>query len=164
MFAMSLLALFVAPPLVAASAADVRFRIIPDIAVLALLGIGLVSALLAGAVLPALLAGAAGLGLGFGLWWLGAWGMGDAKLLGAAGLLAGPDGFPMLLLVMALAGGAMAAVLLWLSSRARRGCLAVAATAPHWVRVEVRRLRLAPSLPYGLAIAAGLFAALLGKG
>lgn len=163
MIGMSVLALFLAPPLMAASVADVRHRIIPDVAVLAITGIGLVAAIAGGQMLPALLTGAAGLALGYGFWWIGGWGMGDARLLGAAGLVAGPAGLPTLLLVMALSGGLMAAIMLILSRRARAGRLAVPAGAPRWLRAEGRRLRLAPSLPYGLAIAAGLMAAVLGK-
>lgn len=158
---MSVLALFVAPPLLAACVADIRFRIIPDMAVLSMAGIGLVVAMQQPSVLPALAAGSIALAVGMGFWWLGGWGMGDAKLLGASGLLVGPSGLPVVLAVMALAGGVMAILVLMLSARARAGRLVLPAGAPRWLRVEARRLRLAPSLPYGLAIAAGLVAAVL---
>lgn len=161
---MSLTALFLAPPLVVATLADVRFRIIPDLAVLAVAGIGLVAALSSGAPLPAVVTGFSALGLGLGLWWFGAWGMGDAKLLGAAGLVAGPDGMAPMIAVMAVAGALMAVVLLALAPHVRAGRVAVPAHAPRWVRAEARRLRMAPSLPYGLAIAAGLMAAVLLEG
>lgn len=162
--AMSMLALFLAPPLLAACLADVRFRIVPDVAVLALLGIGLVVAMQQAAVMVALATGSLALALGLLFWWLGGWGMGDAKLLGAAGLLVGPSGLPVLMLVMALVGGLMALLALVLSAQARTGRLILPAGAPRWLHVEARRLRMAPSLPYGLAIAVGLMAAVMAEG
>jgi prepilin peptidase CpaA len=151
-------------PLAAVCAADLRHRIIPDWCVAALAITGLLAA--AGAqqsgsptaLQSALLAGGLCALIGGGLSVIGLWGWGDAKLLAAAGLVTGLAGMPRLFIGMALAGGGLAALLLVLRWFVRRGRLALKPDAPRWLRAERRRLRLAPSVPYGLAIVAGLIA------
>jgi prepilin peptidase CpaA len=151
-------------PLAAVCAADLRHRIIPDWCVILLALLGLIGALAAdqagnpAALRSALVAGGLCALLGGGLSVIGLWGWGDAKLLAAAGLLTGLAGMPRLLLGMALAGGGLALLLLLARMLLLRGRLALPQTAPRWLRAERRRLRLAPSVPYGLAIVAGLIA------
>jgi prepilin peptidase CpaA len=162
------LAMAAAPPLLAACLWDVRHRIIPDWTVGALAAVGLGLALLRafGEAGPAVLVST--LAIGFLCLLLGAlaargglWGWGDAKLIGAAGLVAGAGGVLALLLGTAIAGGAMALLLLLLRGPVRAGQLALPATAPRWLRAEQTRLRRQPTVPYAIAIAIGLATALL---
>jgi prepilin peptidase CpaA len=155
-------------PLAGVCVADLRHRIIPDWCVAALATAGLLGALgveqsgsLPAQVLAlqsALVAGGICALIGGGLSAIGLWGWGDAKLLAAAGLFTGLAGMPRLMLGMALAGGVLALLLLVLRWFVRRGHLMLKPDAPRWLRAERRRLRLAPSVPYGLAIVAGLIA------
>ncbi|WP_310476554.1 prepilin peptidase [Sandarakinorhabdus sp.] len=161
-------ALLAMVPLAAVCAADLRHRIIPDWCVAALAITGLLGALSAGpsaspaaaamALQSALVAGGICALIGGGLSAIGLWGWGDAKLLAAAGLITGVAGMPRLFVGMALAGGGLALLLLVLRWFVRRGRLRLKPDAPRWLRAERRRLRLAPSVPYGLAIVAGLIA------
>ncbi len=158
------LALLAGVPLVALCVADLRHRIIPDWCVMALALVGLLQAVGVQqpgdpAALPSVLAAGGLCALaGAALSAVGLWGWGDAKLLGAAGLITGCAGLPRLMLGMALAGGALALLLLLLRHLVQRGRLALPRSAPRWLRTERRRLALAPSVPYGLAIVAGLLA------
>ncbi len=159
---MSLLSFLAAAPLAAAAWADLRHRLIPDWTVAALLALGLAAAVLSGAPGPAVAGATLGAIAGAGLALAGVWGWGDAKLLAAAGALAGLAGLPALLLGTSLAGGGLAAILLLLRAPARRWM--PSAGAPRWLTAEARRLRRAPSVPYGLAIVAGTLFALLTQG
>ena len=147
-------------PLLAICLDDVRHRQIPDWAVVMLAGIGVFGTLAAEHAGPALQSALAIGGvcavIGVALSLLGLWGWGDAKLLAAAGLLTPPTGLAMLMLLMAVSGGVLALVLLVLRQPVRSGRWRLPASAPRWLRAEQRRLRLAPSVPYGLAIVAGL--------
>lgn len=145
-------------PMLAACVADVRRRIIPDWSVLALAGIGIGAALASGQPAPALLAGAACAAVGAALSIIGLWGWGDAKLLGAAGLLVGPPGIVPFLNIMVITGAALALALILLRPAVLAGRLPLPAGAPRWLVAEHRRLRRAPSVPYGLAIVAGIIA------
>jgi Flp pilus assembly protein protease CpaA len=147
-------------PLLVACRTDVRHRLIPDWSVLAIAAIGLVQALLLGTVAGALAAGGICLVLGTAAARGGLWGWGDAKLISAAGILAGLSGLPALLGGTAIAGGVLSAFLLLLRGPVRAGSIALPANAPRWLRAEHTRLRRAPTIPYALAIAAGLAAAL----
>ena len=82
------------------------------------------------------------LALGFTLWlvWPGAFGMGDAKLMGVAGAALGAPMVPTFVLAMSIAGGVMAGVLMLRAPRGERA----------------RR-----TFAYGPAIAAGYALALL---
>jgi prepilin peptidase CpaA len=146
------------PVLLAACVADMRRRIIPDWTVVVLAGIGLGAAILTKQAGPVLAVGAACAGVGAGLSLLGLWGWGDAKLLAAAGLLVGPDGLLTLANVMVLSGGVIALLLIALRRPVQAGRLPLPAGAPRWLAAEHRRLRRAPSVPYGLAIVAGIVA------
>lgn len=146
------------PVLLAACVADVRRRIIPDWTVLALAGIGLAAAVLSGQPGPVLAVGAACALAGAGLALSGLWGWGDAKLLAAAGLLVGPHGLLPMANAMVLTGAGLALLLIGLRGPMRAGRLPLPAGAPRWLAAEHRRLRRAPSVPYGLAIAAGIIA------
>ena len=87
----------------------------------------------------------AGIGM-FAVGWIGG---GDAKLFAAAGLWLGLDTLVTFLIVTALAGGALAVLLLKLRSNWARGVLPV---GPGWVE----RLREPKGdAPYGVAIAFG---------
>lgn len=157
-------ALLAVVPMTAVCLADVRHRIIPDWCVAAIAIAGLFGALGAeqsgslAALKSALVAGGLCALIGGGLSVIGLWGWGDAKLLAAGGMLTGLAGMPRLLVGMALVGGGLALLLLVLRWFVRRGRLALKPDAPRWLRAERRRLRLAPSVPYGLAIVAGLIA------
>lgn len=156
----AIVALLVATPMLAACIVDVRRRIIPDTCVVVIASIGIAAAALSGAPAPTLAAGGVCAGFGFAAVCLGAWGWGDAKLLAAAGLVAPPAALPLLLLATTLAGGAIAGLLLLLRQPLMTGSLALPASAPRWLHAEATRLRRAPSVPYAIAIAAGLAAAL----
>ena len=94
----------------------------------------------------------AGLGLlviGAVLFFRGVWGGGDAKLLPAVAVWAGPGGLPRLLVVMALVGGVLA-VLALVAGRVPLGPSGV-------VRAWGERLAKAGHVPYGVAIAAAGF-------
>jgi len=75
------------------------------------------------------------------------WGGGDAKLLAAVGLWVGFADLPRLLMVMALAGGALALAVIVLRRLPGAG---VEPATTWW-----RRLAAGRHVPYGLAIAAG---------
>lgn len=93
--------------------------------------------------------GAAALAGGFALFALGAFGGGDAKLLAAVALWAGPAAVLDAVLTTALVGGAIALVM---ATRARFGlALAFDACGARALRDAV----LGPGVPYGVAIAAG---------
>lgn len=154
------LPMLAAPPMFAACLTDVRHRLIPDWTVLAIAATGLVQALLLDSVPTTLAAGGICLLLGVAAARSGLWGWGDAKLIAAAGLLAGLSGLPALLGGTAIAGGLLSALLLLLRGPVRAGSIALPAGAPRWLRAEQTRLRRAPTIPYALAIAAGLAAAL----
>jgi Flp pilus assembly protein protease CpaA len=150
------LAMALALPILAACVSDVRRRIIPDWTVLAILLAGVAHSAAAGTLADAASGTVIALGAGVLMAWSGAWGWGDAKLVGAVGAVTGADGLSLLLLGTALAGGLLAAVLLVLRAPVQAGRLALPAGAPRWLRAEQSRLRRAPSVPYGLAIVAGL--------
>lgn len=128
-----------AAPFVAAAAIDVMTRRIPNALAAAILALALTAAALAGqggdAVLGSLAALATGLALHFGA--RGAFGLGDVKFMAGAGAAVGLARVLDFLLAMALAGGALALLLL-VMHRDRRA-----------------------TMPYGPAIAAGALFVLL---
>jgi prepilin peptidase CpaA len=134
--------ILVVTSLLCAAAFDVVRREIPDACSIAIL---LAAALLVAAQ-PAhwrdgLVAVSAGLVLfltGAGLFFAGIWGGGDAKLAGAVGAWIGWAGVPSFLLAMALAGGALALLILSLRPARRH---------VPWLAAE-------RGVPYGVAIAA----------
>jgi len=154
------LPMLAAPPMLAACLTDVRHRLIPDWTVVAVGATGLVHALHTATLPGALAAGGICLLLGIAAARGGLWGWGDAKLLAATGTLVGLAGLPAHLSGTALAGGLLSALLLALRGPVRAGTIALPAGAPRWLRAEQTRLRRAPTVPYALAIAAGLAAAL----
>lgn len=156
-----LLAMAVAIPLAAACMQDVRRRLIPDWTVATIGAVGFSAALATGATADAALGGVVGLCAGALAAVCGAWGWGDAKLLGSAGLAAGWSAMPALVLATAATGTLLALVLLALRAPVQARRLALPSSAPRWLRAEQTRLRRAPSVPYGLAIASGLVFALL---
>lgn len=87
----------------------------------------------------------------FAMRWLGG---GDAKLLAAVSLWLGWAGIPTFLIGTALAGGALAIMLLTLRSASLRPLLLL---GPRWVN---RLAEPGEGVPYGVAIAVGAFAAL----
>lgn len=154
------LPMLAAAPMLAACLTDIRHRLIPDWTVLAVAALGLAQALLTGTLPTAAAAGGICLFLGIAAARGGLWGWGDTKLIAAAGLMAGLGGLPALLGGTAIAGGVLSALLLLLRGPVRAGSVALPAGAPRWLRAEQTRLRRAPTIPYALAIAAGLAAAL----
>ncbi len=152
-------AMLVSAPMLAACIVDVRRRIIPDTAVIAIAGIGIATASMSGAPAWPLAAGGICAVVGLIAVYFGTWGWGDAKLLAATGLATPPEALPMLLLSTSLAGGAIAGVLLLLRRPLIAGVVVLPAGAPRWLRAEATRLRRAPSVPYAIAIAVGFAAA-----
>ena len=171
--------------LLTACATDLRARRIPNPLVLALLGAAVVRALLGGPVAPGAALLAAGLGL---LLWLPPYalrvlGAGDVKLFAAAAAWIGPVAVPRAALAAGVAGGLLG--LAWLLARLTRatvGALRVhrfgapAAIAAHAAACGgvlpalATRLRASAqadrrtTLPYGLAIAAGILAVVWAPG
>lgn len=162
----ALLLMLVLVPMALICLSDLRRRIIPDGAVVAIAMIGLLRAAMAGqpdlfnvaAVPSALAAGGVGVVFGAALAVPGIWGWGDAKLLAAGGTLTGVAGLPVLLMVMALVGGVFALALLLIRKQLLAGRWQLSVQAPRWLLVEQRRLRRVPTVPYGLAIVAGILA------
>jgi prepilin peptidase CpaA len=149
--------------LVGACVTDVRARRIPNALVLAVLVAGLARAALAAGWGPALLldptapvptaallAGVVGLAIGLPLYALGLMGAGDVKLFAAAAVWLGPAGLARACWWTAIAGGVLA--LAWVAASPLRR-----APAPSAGRARVR----AGALPYGLAVAAGVFTSAL---
>ena len=133
--------------LVAASVCDVRRYLIPNWITLAVVALYPLYILLhpqpvdwgSGIIVALCL-----FGLGYVLHSLGVMGGGDVKLLAAAGLWAGTQYLMPLLLIMALSGGELAAVLMIARARrARTRRLSASAKSKHG------------QMPYGVAIAAG---------
>ncbi len=87
----------------------------------------------------------------FALRWLGG---GDAKLLAAVSLWLGWTALPTFLIGTAMAGGALAIMLLTLRSAALRPLILL---GPRWV---TRLAEPGEGVPYGVAIAVGAFTAL----
>jgi prepilin peptidase CpaA len=145
--------------LLAACAADVRARRIPNALVLAVLGAGLARAALASGLAPAaaahgpyaasLWAAALGALVGLAAWLpfyaAGVLGAGDVKLFAAAAAWLGPQGVLPATTYAALAGGALA--LVWMLRR----------RAPARAGRDAR-------LPYGVAISAGVLITVWGAG
>ncbi len=137
--------------LAAAALSDlVRYRI-PDLAAIAVAA-GFVAAAIASSaslavafnhIAAAALVFAVGLGLGIRGWFGG----GDAKLLAAAALWYGWNLLPGFLVIVALAGGVLAAVVY----AARRLVPQGAKARPTW---QARLLDPGEGIPYGVAIAA----------
>jgi prepilin peptidase CpaA len=149
-----------------AGASDLRTRRIPNALTVTALGVAL--ALRGATGVEPLASGLAGASIAFAtavpLVMLGGLGGGDAKMLAAVGGFLGPAGLPTMLLVTALAGGAMGAFAV-----ARRGafgatvtrCRAILATPFGMSTQQLPRLGTpgAIAIPYGVAIGAGALAA-----
>lgn len=136
-----------------AAASDIAAYRIPNLSVLFILALFPAYSFLAGGAAPLLphaVVGGAVLILGIPLYAFGFAGAGDFKLLTAAALWAGPANIVLLLMVMALSGGVLAAAY-WLRSRV---CMKSAGPAPDpdddGVVPEGRT-----HLPYGVAISTG---------
>jgi len=146
--------------MIAAALCDVATMTIPNRISLLLVPAFFAAALLA-RLSPEAIVWHAGVGLAallvmagcFAMGWLGG---GDAKLLAAASLWAGPHAAVPFVIATALAGGALALALLfaravpWLYGR-----------GPEWLR---RLLTPNGAIPYGVAIAAGAIAAFPASG
>lgn len=141
-------------------ATDIRWRIIPDSASIGLAVLGAGAAFAHDAFLPHLITAAALGLLGFVASWRGFWGFGDTKLIAACGLVAGPQLVLPFLFFTSLAGASIAAVTLLMRPAVRAWAPNPSPAWPRWVRVELKRIRRAPSTPYGVALAAGLVLAL----
>ena len=134
--------------LVWAGVSDVRKRIIPNVAVLALLGLFLPWAAVVLGFGPALLSALAAAGIAFAvtfaLYAFKTIGAGDSKLFAAAALFCGLGYLPLFALATVLAGGVLAAISL--ASRPRRAMVMLSMGGKgDWGR----------GVPYGVAIAIG---------
>lgn len=134
-----------------AAAHDVATMTIPNWVSITIAGLFLPAAAIAGLSMEAvgihLLIGAIGLIVTIGLFMLGVFGGGDAKLLAAVSLWAGPAGLSPMILGVALVGGLLAATVLL----ARR--LVPVETAPAFIR---KPLQDGAGVPYAVAISAGV--------
>ena len=143
--------------LAAAAACDLARYRIPNAIPTALALLYLPAALAAGTGLEALVwhlgAGLAVLLVGMALFFANLFGGADAKMLAAAACWTGFPLLPPFLIVMALAGGALALLLLVIRFVLRRRYAGSdgASHAP-WIAQQLSRPR---SVPYGLAIAVG---------
>lgn len=133
---------------------DLRFRIIPDEACIIIAVAGLAMAAVAGAALAHVASAGVCLAVGAICAHLRFWGWGDAKLFGAAGAVAGFAALPSMLWIMTLSGALLAA-LLFTAMVATGSRTPQLARMPRWLQRELRRLRVCPTVPYGLAIAIG---------
>jgi Flp pilus assembly protein protease CpaA len=152
-----------------AAAWDVAKRRIPNLISAAVLVAGLSAQATTGGAMTAL----GGLGAGaivfallFPLWTRGGIGGGDVKLAFAAAAWTGLHNLPVFLLAGALAGGVVAAVCYAVSQRDARGAI----RSNLWMAAAERQLPEASAtrdgkgrvtVPYAVAIGAGVFAALL---
>lgn len=149
---------------------DLRSRRIPNHAVLALAALALPWHLATGTPPGTLgvtvLLAALAFALAVVLWRRGLVGGGDVKFLAATLLLARPGQVPEVLLVTALAGGLLAAVVLARRTLAAHPFVLLAASHPRLPAAVARALtgcsEKSASVPYGVAIAAGGFVALAG--
>ncbi len=149
-----------------AAATDVAARVIPDRCSVALVLLTLAHHGLAGGATQAGMALAVGAAVFLALSLLcmaGVMGGGDAKLLGASAALLGPALLPEFLLTTALAGGALSLAYLLAHRLMREARTLPPAPGPRTtarklrqaLAAERRRVARAPTLPYGVAIAAG---------
>jgi prepilin peptidase CpaA len=142
---------------------DVLARTIPNWIAALLAVIGIASLIPSHAAFARLLAAACLFGVVVVCWRLGWIGGGDAKLLGAIGLVLPPDRLMAAVMAIALAGAVLA--LPYLACRGRIARPAplrpVGLVARAW-RAERFRLRRGGPLPYGVAIAVGAAFALFG--
>jgi prepilin peptidase CpaA len=110
-----------------------------------------------------LLAGGLVFGVALLLWRLGWLGGGDAKLLGAIGLLVAPDRIGGTVTMIALAGGLLTLPYLACRGRiARPAPVRPSGLVARALRAERFRLRRGGPLPYAIAIAIGTTFGLLG--
>ena len=133
-------------PLLWAAASDVLDRRIPNLSVLAVIGLYPVWALLgtAAGFISALEAAGIGFAVGFGLYYFNIMGAGDVKLFAAAALFVGLGHLPLYALATVLSGGAIAVVSL--VARPRRAAVMFALRG----KGDFGR-----GIPYGVAIAFG---------
>ena len=150
----ALIILLAVPPVVAVMAAvrDLTTMTIPNWMSLVLAALFLPAALVAGlawlSILTHLGIGAAALAVGIGLFALRVLGGGDAKIMAALILWLGPAAVLPFLLWTAIAGGALALILLTARSRLP----ALAGIGPAWVG---RLMEPKGDIPYGVAICLG---------
>ena len=151
--------------LIAAAVFDLRYQKIPNLLtfptmIVALAYFGLTRGL------DGLLFSAAGLGLGLAFlvipYLMGGMGAGDAKLLGAAGAVLGPQGIFHAFVLTALIGGIYAVILLLVDSWHSRGFLARMTTmlktfalTGQLIYIPAPKEEKKRKLSYGIAIALG---------
>ena len=162
--------LFVVLVLLIGAVLDVRFHRIPNWLTFSALAAGLAYHLIASG-LHGLYFSAGGLILGFALllpfYLMGGMGAGDVKLLAAVGALLGPTGVFWAFLCTALVGGIYAMALLVASRSGKEACAQYKESVRTflWTRniAEFRSVKMkkAPVLCYGVAIALGTFLSLL---
>lgn len=140
---------------------DIATRTLPDWVAIAIAGAGIAGQLFAGELGWSLLAAVLVFFGAAAIWYLGALGGGDVKLLAACALLPSPASVPVLLVMMALSGGALALVYL-----AARRVAPVVSRRPRslpariW-RAEAWRMRRGGPLPYALPISFGTLFAMI---
>lgn len=148
---------------------DVAARTIPNAAPVALAALGIMAAALRHTLPLSLLAGVIALVFAIPAWRRMIIGGGDLKMLSAAMVLVPPARAVPTLASIAIAGGLCAAAYLLLRPALRRRPATVLrkhssrGLARRALRAEVWRIRRGGSLPYGVAIAAGVAATLFDR-
>jgi len=144
--------------LLAIAYGDVRTRRIPNALTAAIAVLGLARLMLAddlGAAMHTLIASASVFTVAFVLFWRGAFGGGDAKLLTAMALLVGSHDLLDFLWIMSVCGGGLGlAILARDAFRARRRHTSQQLAGPstlHWAEPTPPSAR--PTVPYGVAVA-----------
>jgi prepilin peptidase CpaA len=133
---------------------DLAVRTIPDQVVAALGLLGVAAALTNHHFAGSLLVAACLFASCFVIWWFGALGGGDVKLIAVASLMFPPVAIPQWIVAVALAGGILSMFYLGVRHRVdvgpvRHTCLGRIVRAERW------RMRRGGPLPYAVAIAGG---------
>jgi prepilin peptidase CpaA len=158
------LAVLCAALLLAAALSDALLRRIPNALCVAILATGL-GAQWASRGSRGLAAGVAAAAIAGGIltvpWWRRMVGGGDLKLAAASGAWVGTAGLPLFLLAAALAGGAVSAAVMFTRTREVLPRAPPSALTAALARRSAAARR-GVTAPYGVAIAAGALAALVG--
>jgi prepilin peptidase CpaA len=149
--------------LLVAALHDLAVRTVPNWLLAALAGSAILSAVVQHRLLASLLVAGVLLVTSILLWCRGFLGGADAKMLPASSLLIGPGSIILMLLTIAVAGGALCLPYIlgrYVVPRPKSG--RPTRLLPRILRCELWRLRRGGPLPYAVAIAAGTIFAMHG--
>jgi prepilin peptidase CpaA len=134
---MSFLAIMAVAALLVAATQDLRCRLIPDTAAIAIAASGAIACALSGDPLSTITIVVALFGCGAVLFHLGVMGGGDVKLIAAMGFWLSPWTVAPFLLVMAMAGGVLALGTIVYVTMSHRDATAVVPTVPYGVAIAI---------------------------